>query len=308
MYTVKPIQDELAMNNLPTCMYKVKCYYNINQQAEINQDEISELNKQQVKQSKQLERLVKKTNTLCDELNLNELQVKGVVLNVNHQPIQAYNVSREELHLKQEAQLKRLSDISKRLSQVCSELNLNNLVSDLKITGASSNQTKRKPFDASQFKLKHIERIKTKINNNKKIVDDFVIHANPDAIPFVLFDFVNQLTLHFKCFLAFHVHASVLTQLEQNDSLKAKVENIAKLFEFLKINLVEPRNSYDFGFTFIWKKCDDVTLNFAQTNESPIVGDKKIIDHINNLMPQDSRIDVSKVKSEDSLIEVLKNI
>lgn len=95
-----------------------------------------------------------------------------------------------------------------------------------------------------------------------------MIHLDPQNVPMDLLTFFDLLTLSFKCFIKFHIHGTVSNELVNNPELENKIQNIVELFDALNLGLNESRNSYDFAFTFIWKKCN-YNLNLwsnAETN------------------------------------------
>lgn len=62
------------------------------------------------------------------------------------------------------------------------------------------------------------------------------------------------MTLDFKCFIKFHKHGTILNDLKTSSKLSNRLDNLNDVFEKLKLGLNDARHSYDFGFTFIWKK------------------------------------------------------
>ncbi len=115
---------------------------------------------------------------------------------------------------------------------------------------------------------------------SKSCVDDLVIHFDASDLttvgPLSLFSLFNEMTLKYKTFIQFYLHGTVLKQKQKLVHLNRLID----LFNSLKLTLDnEPRNTYDYGVTFVFKKFSQnerllgrASLTLPQTNGRRIYG------------------------------------
>lgn len=339
MYAVKPICEKVVLQNMPNTMYKVKCYVSVHH-ADANQTDTTvsdvivaeELSKQLNNQLRRLERLCLKTNDLCDELSLNNLVISDVKMKTSTPALSASSSSKSvnqpqlaTLSRDQADLFKRIHNLSNRANQLCEDLKLNDLVVDLKGSSPVSKSADKSsntqhsssapilPRKKLQVDLKVFSDIKriTEKQIKDRPIEDIVINLDPKSKNAnEVFNFVDQMTQKFKCFVHFHRHNTVQGELSANEALSNRLHNFDDLFEALKLNANEPRSRYDYGFTFIWKKSESTepNLTFSSLDKPKIVGEQKILQFINETLPADKRIDLKTLKAESPLIKVIKSL
>ena len=132
-------------------------------------------------------------------------------------------------------------------------MNLKNLVVDFKTLSINPSKKQRQKFQVDQSQFKNINRIKNKVLTDRN-VEDLVIYVNPSKVPLDLINYFDLLSQNVKSFVKCYLHSSISSELQNNNDLENRLLNISDLFEGLKLEVNDTRISYDFGFTFIWKK------------------------------------------------------
>lgn len=81
---------------------------------------------------------------------------------------------------------------------------------------------------------------------------DFVVLVEPQYVPRDLLAYIECLSLRCKCFVSFHRHNSSLLRSSQLDDDSKKLADLKFVSEQFGLGLKDSRDSYDFGFIFIW--------------------------------------------------------
>jgi len=341
MYKVQPYQtEEMPLSSLPTCMYQKKPYYsskdqqqqspelqqliqrqeeqfrqldglnkttseifrqlNLNDEIDLSADFLEDLSQQQKSQITRLNRLSSKLNDLCDELSLTSLKV-------------ATQSSSTKVPAQQTTKQQQANAISSSTTTTFTPVQ--------PPTSQHQHQQQQQLTSTKSFKplkplvkkinvnmFADVKRVNTKINKDKSTVEDFSIFLSAKtgkkvADSALLFFLFNQMTLKYKCFVSFHMDGSVLRY--SSDAEKTRMHNIINLFEQLGLTLSEPRNNYDYGFTFTWThNVDEASLSLSQLNKPRVTGEESIVSHVSRL----ASFDVDKKECEASkLIKVLRS-
>ena len=88
----------------------------------------------------------------------------------------------------------------------------------------------------------------------KRTVEELVINLDPKSKPYSIYTLVHKLSLSSKCFVQFFVHGSIQTLLKTDKALEKKLTATKNFFDKMELGLKDPRSTYDFCITFIWKK------------------------------------------------------
>lgn len=207
------------------------------------------LTKQQEKQFRRLERLVKSSNELCDDLKLSHLVIQEAkIQNTETNKI-------EYLFKKQENLFQKIEQLNVKVQKTCEQKGLKNIVTDFEKMTINSTEIKvkdktREPFKIDLTLFNNIKRVCSKVSD--KNIEDIVIYADPSAVPVQLLNLFDLLSQNIKAFIKFYVHSSILNQL--NTEIENKILNIQDLFELLSLGINNKRVEYDLGLTFIWRK------------------------------------------------------
>lgn len=179
-----------------------------------------------------------------------------------------------------QSQLRRLNRLQEKVNQFCEDISLSHLVPSTKSQVAKSTASKEPELLPN--------RVTVRKNNSKKTVEDLVIQIPCNTTPYSLLAAFTQLATKYKCFAQFYVHGSAVKELAkpENRALKQKIESIKALFKKLRLDLADPRNSYDYAVSFIWKKLNDEKLGpiYATTQRSQVFGESAILCFMNRLI------------------------
>lgn len=131
-----------------------------------------------------------------------------------------------------------------------------------------------------QIKSNQIKRV-TKKQSSKTPFREIAIQVDPKQIPLSLFVQFNKLSLSYKCFLTFLTHSSVVDEVVKNVECK----RIGNAFSSAQQDKNEPRSSYDFGITIIWKRVENGPRMKLETSTSvAIQGEANILRYMERLM------------------------
>ncbi|CAF1019198.1 unnamed protein product [Brachionus calyciflorus] len=311
MYKVRPLQDKVVIKSLPTCMYKTKPFFNednlnfgsnlVEPLANLSLVELEELSKQQGKQLRRLERLLTKSNEFCEDLRLDNLVIH-TSQNSQHKLEEAYK--------KQEALFQKIENLTQKVNKVVQEMNLNSVTESLANVNLRQNETRkqRQRYNVDLSLFKEIKRANIKVLTDRN-VEDLVFYVNPNNIPLDLLNFFDVLSQETKSFIKFYVHSSISSDIQQNYELENKLLSIGELFEGLSLSVNDSRVSYDFGFTFIWRKMESNEQELKFSNGTIVSGEAKIAQSINELLPQQiSEVRLKQNKASSPLIKILKTL
>ncbi len=154
-----------------------------------------------------------------------------------------------------QCQQRRLTRLDQKISQFCEDLSLSHLnkTADTKnlLSTSVNHQPELLPGRVTTKTLK------------KSCVEDLVVHVSYKTIPLAFLTACAKLATKFKCFIQFYTHGTAVNELKKDIDLKKKLEAVEKLFHALKLDLVDSRNSYDFGISIVWKRGELFTLNLS---------------------------------------------
>lgn len=181
------------------------------------------------------------------------------------------------LNKESQSQLRRLNRLQNKVNQFCEDVSLGHLVA--KDAQENSNE--------SAISQSLPQRVTIK-KNKSKTVDDMALEVSPNSMPYSLLAAFSKLATKYKCFMQFFVHGSAMNELKKPElaGIKKRIESMKKLFEQLKLDLTDPRNSYDYGVSFIWKKTKNESLGPVLTinSKSKVYGESNILRYLTRLV------------------------
>ena len=150
-----------------------------------------------------------------------------------------------------QSQHRRLTRLHDKINQFCDDLSLSHLIakSDSK-TKPSTTSTPATSSDQAELFPGRVT-LKTL---KKACVEDYVVHVSYKSVPYALLATFSQMARKFKCFIQFYTHGTAVNELKKCENLRKKLDAVKELFHTLKLDLVDNRNSYDFGISIVWKK------------------------------------------------------
>lgn len=195
---------------------------------------------------------------------------------INDASLDLVNLSKDS-----ESQLRRLNRLQNKVNQFCEDVSLGHLVAN-NAQGNSNESVKSQG-------LPH--RVNTRKTKNST-VDDMALEVSPNSMPYSLLAAFGNLATKYKCFMQFFVHGSAVNELKKPElaGTKQKIESMKILFQQLKLDLTDPRNSYDYGISFIWKKTNDENLGPVLTinSKSKVYGEANILRYLTQLVQANS--------------------